>query len=168
VSFAVDRPSLAQPEQALALLLQQETGPADFSGRRGDSGRVRELAEEARRFVQQVADMLRCYAQIETLQNHVLLARTTFQWSGDAVTASLPALRPDQIALHRRAVAAVLRTRMGWIRLAVHFTLSALMLGAGLLSGNPLLAAGGVWKFFKDVLAEWRQLQAPAPIMLTA
>jgi hypothetical protein len=143
-------------------------GPVDFSGQRGVSGRVRELAEEARRFVQQVEDMLRCYAQIETSQDQVLLARTTFQWSGDAFTVSHPALRPDQIALHRRVVAAVLRTRMGWIRLAVHLAQSALMLGAGLLSGNPLLAVGGVWKFFKDVLAEWRQLHASAPIMLPA
>ena len=160
--FATNSRSQAQPEQELALLLMQVKGSVSFSGSRDVVDQVRELADEARRFVRQVEDALRCYAQIETFQDGVLLARTSFEWTGDAHTTSRRDLRPDQLALHRRSVDVALQTRTGWIRLATHFALSVLMLGAGLLSANPVLVVGGIWKFFKDVLAEWQKLQIPA------
>ena len=158
--FAINSRSQAQPEQELALLLMQVEGPVSFSGRQNVLVQVRELAEEARRFVQQVEDALRCYAQIETFQDGVLLARTSFSWTGDVHATSSRVLRPDQVVLHRRSVDAALQTRIGWIRLATHFAQSVLLVSAGLLSANPVLIVGGFWKFFKDVLAEWQQLQA--------
>jgi hypothetical protein len=39
------------------------------------------------------------------------------------------------------------------------------MLAGGILTGNPLLAAGGAWKFYKDVLAEWQKLQDHAAVL---
>lgn len=158
--FAINSRSQAQPEQELALLLMQVEAPASFSGSQNKFVQVRELAEEARRFVQQVEDTLRCYAQIETFQDGVLLARTRFDWTGDAHATSSRVLRRDQVALHSRSVDVALQTRIGWIRLATHFAQSVLLVSAGLLSANPVLIVGGFWKFFKDVLAEWQELQA--------
>jgi hypothetical protein len=155
-SFAVESFSMRQPERELTLLLTAAQAPVSFGGHGSLFSEVRKLAAEARGFVAQVWEIPRYYAEVETVQDGVLLARTGLSWLGDARALGQRTLRDDQVELHRRALALALQSRIGWIRLATQTALSIVLLGAGLATANPILVAGGAWKFIRDVLAEWR------------
>ncbi len=162
-SFALDSAALPEPERELAILLgEARTSASSFAVEDKMAG-IRQLAGEAGRFLEQVQETLRHYAQVETVQEGVLLARTTVGWLGDVQSEALRAIRPDQAALHRRSVALALETRASWIRVVAQMGQGVLLLGGGVISANPLMAAAGAWKFIRSILAEWQRLKAAAP-----
>lgn len=168
VSFAapIDQsPEFVQPEQDLATALQRLTVPVSY----GLFDRKKQEEQEAdleatsqwRRFLEQVREMIANYARVETEIAGMPIGQTAVSWTGDFRTIWTPAVGVDDMTLHRRNVEVTLQWRLG----TMHFVG---VVGAGAANvavklgvpGGQLLALPAVWNFVKDVLREWRKLQA--------
>lgn len=168
VSFAAPidlPPEFVQPEQTLAAALQRLTAPVSydvFDRKQQEEQQVDlEATGQWRQFLEQVREMIAHYARVETEVAGVPIGQTAVDWTGDFRTIWTPAVTSDDMNLHRRNVVVTLQWRLGTLRfvgvVGAGAANVALKLG---IPGGQLLALPAVWNFVKDVLKEWRKLQA--------
>jgi hypothetical protein len=168
VSFAapIDQPpEFVQPEQNLEAALQRLTSPVSyglFDRKKQDEQEADlEAASEWRRFLEQVREMIAHYARVETEIAGTAIGQTAVSWTGDFRTIWTPAVSRDDMHLHRRNVDVTLQWRLGTMRFVGVVGAGAANVAVKLgVPGGQLLALPAVWNFVKDVLKEWRKLQA--------
>ena len=168
VSFAapIDQaPEFVQPEQDLQAALQRLPAPVSY----GLFDRKRQEEQEAdleatsqwRQFLEQVRDMIASYARVETDIAGSPIGQTAIGWTGDFRTIWTPAVNAADMNLHRRNVEVTLQWRLGTLRFVGVVGAGAANVAVKLgVPGGQLLALPAVWNFVKDVLKEWRKLQA--------
>ncbi len=168
VSFAApldQPPEFVAPEQALDAALQRLTAPAAYGlfdrKQQQEQEADLEAAGEWRKFLEQVRGMMANYARVETDLAGNRIGQTAVSWTGDFRTFWSPAVSIADMNLHRRNVDVTLQWRLGTMRFVG-------VVGAGVanvavrlgIPGGQLLALPAVWNFVRDVLKEWRTLQA--------
>jgi len=120
-----------------------------------------EATSQWRHFMEQVREMIANYARVETEIAGSPIGQTAISWTGDFRTIWTPAVTIADMNLHRHNVDVTLQWRLGTMRfvgvVGAGAANVALKLG---VPGGQLLALPAVWNFVKDVLAEWRKLQA--------
>jgi hypothetical protein len=168
VSFTVpfhQPPEFVAPEQALDAALQRLTAPVSY----GWLDRKQQAAQEAdleatsrwHQFLEQAREMMTNYARVETAMAGVLIGRTAVGWTGDFRTFWTPTVTGDDMQVHRHNVDLTLQWRLGTLRMVGVVGAGAANIAVKLgLPGGQLLAIPAVWNFVKDVLKEWRKLQA--------
>ncbi len=108
-----------------------------------------------------VREMIANYARVETAIAGNSIGQTAVSWTGDFRTIWIPAITPADMNLHRYNVAVTLQWRLGTMRFVGVVGAGAANVAIKLgVPGGQLLALPAVWNFVKDVLAEWRKLQA--------
>ncbi len=168
VSFAapIDQPpEFVQPTQTLEVALQRLTTPVSYGlfDRKQQAGQEadREATSQWRRFLEQVREMIANYARVETAIASAPIGRTAVGWTGDFRTIWTPTVTIDDMNLHCHNVAVTLQWRLGTMRFVGVVGAGAANIAVKLgVPGGQLLALPAVWNFVKDVLAEWRKLQA--------
>jgi hypothetical protein len=168
VSFAapIDQPpEFVQPEQNLAAALQRLTEPVSYGlfdrKKQAEQGGDLEATSQWRRFLEQVREMMAHYARVETAIAGAPIGRTAVGWTGDFRTIWTPTVTVDDMNLHQHNVAVTLQWRLGTMRFVGVVGAGAANIAVKLgVPGGQLLALPAVWNFVKDVLAEWRKLQA--------
>ena len=168
VSFAtpIDQPpEFVQPEQNLEAALQRLTAPVSYGlfDRKKQEKQESDLeaASQWRQFLEQVREMIAHYARVETEIAGNPIGQTAVSWTGDFRTIWTPAVTVADMNLHRRNVAVTLQWRLGTMRFVGVVGAGAANVAIKLgVPGGQLLALPAVWNFVKDVLKEWRQLQA--------
>jgi hypothetical protein len=168
VSFAtpIDQPlEFVQPEQNLAAALQHLTAPVSYGlfdrKKQEEQETDLEATSQWRRFLEQVREMLANYARVETAIAGAPIGRTAVDWTGDFRTIWIPTVTVDDMNLHCHNVAVTLQWRLGTLRFVGVVGAGAANVAAKLgIPGGQLLALPAVWNFVKDVLKEWRKLQA--------
>jgi hypothetical protein len=168
VSFAapIDQPpEFVQPEQNLEAAMQRITAPVSYGlfDRKQQAEQESDLdaTNQWRQFLEQVREMIANYARVETEIAGNPIGQTAVSWTGDFRTIWTPAVTAADMNLHRRNVDVTLQWRLGTLRFVG-------VVGAGAANvaikvgvpGGQLLALPAVWNFVKDVLKEWRKLQA--------
>ena len=114
-----------------------------------------------RSLLDQVRDLIAHYARVETEVGGALIGHTTVGWTGDFNTLWLPAVSPSSMNLHRQSVQLALASRLGLICLIGVVSTGAAGIAAKLtLPGGQLLVLPAIWKFVREVLAEWRKWKA--------
>jgi len=108
------------------------------------------------RALQQVADLARGRARIETHVQGALVARTITTLSGDTEIWIAPRLELSGALLHARSVTVAVRTRDAWARVLAFVVSSAGRIAALGLPAAGLSALPAVWRFVRDVLREAR------------
>ena len=168
VSFAApldQPPEFIAPEQALDAALQRLTAPISY----GLFDRKQQQEQEAdleatsdwRKFLEQVREMIANYARVETDLAGNQIGETAVSWTGDFSTIWNPAVSVADMNLHRRNVDVTLQWRLGTMRFVGVVGAGAANVAVKLgIPGGQLLALPAVWNFVKDVLKEWRTLQA--------
>jgi len=168
VSFAapIDQPlEFVQPEQNLEAALQRLTAPVSY----GLFDRKKQEAQESdleatsqwRQFLEQVREMIANYARVETGIAGNPIGQTAISWTGDFRTIWTPEITVADMALHRHNVDVTLQWRLGTMRFVGVVGAGAANVAIKLgVPGGQLLAVPAVWSFVKDVLKEWRKLQA--------
>lgn len=168
VSFAapIDQPpEFVTPEQSLDAALQRLTAPVSY----GLFNRKQQAEQEAdleatsqwHKFLEQVREMIANYARVETQIAGTPIGRTAVGWTGDFRTFWTPAVTVADMQVHRHNVDLTLQWRLGTLRMVGVVGAGAANVAVKLgLPGGQLLAIPAVWNFVKDVLAEWRKLQA--------
>jgi len=168
VSFAapIDQlPEFVAPEQSLDVALQRLTAPVSY----GLFDRKKQAEQEAdleatsqwHKFLEQVREMIANYARVETQIGGMPIGRTAVGWTGDFRTFWTPHVTAAEMLVHRRTVAMTLQWRLGTLRMVGVVGAGAANVAVKLgVPGGQLLAIPAVWNFVKDVLAEWRKLQA--------
>jgi hypothetical protein len=120
-----------------------------------------EATSQWRKFLEQVREMMANYARVETAIAGTPFGSTAVSWTGDFRTIWTPAVTPDDMNLHRRNVVVTLQWRLGMLRFVGVVGAGAANVAVRLgVPGGQLLALPAVWNFVKDVLKEWRKLQA--------
>jgi hypothetical protein len=105
--------------------------------------------------------MMANYARVETEIAGTLIGQTAVTWTGDFRTIWTAAAGPEDMRLHYRNVDVTLQWRLGTMRFVGVVCAGAANVAVKLgVPGGQLLALPAVWNFVKDVLAEWRKLQA--------
>ncbi|CAG0931860.1 hypothetical protein TFLX_02324 [Thermoflexales bacterium] len=168
VSFAApldQPPEFVQPTQTLEAALQRLMEPVSYGlfDRRKQAEQEGDLeaTSQWRRFLEQVREMMAHYAHVETAIAGVPIGRTAVGWMGDFRTTWIPTVTSDDMALHRHNVAVTLQWRRGTLRFVGVVGAGAANIAVKLgMPGGQWLALPAVWNFVKDVLAEWRKLQA--------
>ena len=168
VSFAapIDQPpEFVQPEQSLEAALQRMTAPVAYGlfdrKKQEEQESDLEATSQWRQFLEQVREMIANYARVETEIARNPIGQTAVSWTGDFRTIWTPAVSVDEMALHRRNVAVTLQWRLGTLRFVGVVGAGAANVAVKLgLPGGQLLALPAVWNFVKEVLKEWRKLQA--------
>jgi len=156
-SFA---PDLPQPERDLAAWAQVMSGGRSFFPGEDWLKGWQETVQQAQAFVQQVQRALAYYAWVETSADDERVARTVVQWQGGVATEWRAGQDRQRAALHQRAVALAVDTRLAWVRAFLLAAQGAAILAAALgTPGGPLLALPATVKFVRQVLAEVRHAQ---------
>jgi hypothetical protein len=112
------------------------------------------------RALEQIGDLARGRARIETRIEGAVIAHSLMTLSGDTELCAIPGLSASGAKLHARSVAVALRTRHAWARILALVVrgcgrILALGLPAGGLAALPL-----VWGFVRDLLRELRNARA--------
>ena len=100
------------------------------------------------------------FAWVETATSDKTLARTTIDWSGDAVTVWDAAISEAQIELHRRTLRFATHSRA--LKMQMVMTIAG---GAGKLSalmatpGGAVLALPVVYKYVRQIMDQVKQYQ---------
>jgi hypothetical protein len=168
VSFAapIDQPpEFAQPEQNLEAALQRLTAPISYGlfdrNKQEEQESDLEATSQWRKFMDQVRKMIATYARVETEIAGTPIGQTAVSWTGDFRTVWTPALSGEEMQLHYHNVDVTLQWRLGTMRFVGVVGAGAANIAVKLgLPGGQLLALPAVWNFVKDVLREWRKLQA--------
>jgi hypothetical protein len=168
VSFAAppDRPpEFIAPEQSLETALQRLTTPVSYGlfdrKQQQEQAADLEATSQWRKFLEQVRDMIANYARVETAIAGTPIGRTAVGWTGDFRTTWIPTVTAADMQVHHHNVAVTLQWRLGALRFVGVVGAGAANVAIKLgVPGGQLLAIPAVWNFVKDVLAEWRKLQA--------
>ena len=105
--------------------------------------------------------MMANYARVETEIAGNPIGQTAVSWTGDFRTIWMPAVTITDMDLHRHHVDVTLQWRLGTMRFVGVVGAGAANVAIKLgVPGGQLLALPAVWNYVKDVLAEWRKLQA--------
>jgi hypothetical protein len=168
VSFAtpIDQPpEFVQPEQVLEAALQRMTMPVSYGlfdhKQQAEQQSDLEATSRWRQFMDQVRGMIANYARVETEVANVPIGQTAIGWTGNFSTTWTPVASLDDMTLHRHHVAVTLQWRLGTIRFVGVVVAGAANIAVKLgVPGGQLLALPAVYNFVKDVMAEWRKLQA--------
>jgi hypothetical protein len=168
VSFAapIDQPpEFVQPEQDLEAALQRLTAPVSYGlfdrKKLAEQEADLEATSEWRQFLEQVREMIANYARVATEIVGNPIGQTAVSWTGDFRTIWTPAVTVADMNLHRRNVEVTLQWRLGTMRFVGVVGAGAANVAVKLgVPGGQLLALPAVWNFVKDVLQEWRKLQA--------
>jgi hypothetical protein len=168
VSFAapIDQPpEFVAPEQSLDAALQRLTAPVSY----GLFDRKQQQEQEAdleatsqwHKFLEEAREMIANYARVETAIAGTPIGQTAVGWTGDFRTIWTPAVTAADMQVHRHNVDLALQWRLGTLRMVGVVGAGAANIAVKLaLPGGQLLAIPAVWNFVKDVLQEWRKLQA--------
>jgi hypothetical protein len=168
VSFAapIDQPpEFVQPEQDLAAALQRLTAPVSYGlfdrKQQAEQEADLETASQWRQFLAQAREMMANYARVETEVAGNPIGQTAVSWTGDFRTVWASAITVDDMQLHRHNVDVTLQWRRGTLSFVGVVSAGAVNVAVKLgVPGGQLLALPAVWNFVKDVLKEWRKLQA--------
>jgi hypothetical protein len=168
VSFAapIDQPpEFVQPEQNLEAALQRMTAPVSYGlfdrKKQEEQESDLEATRDWRQFLEQVREMIAHYARVETDIAGNPIGQTAVSWTGDFRTIWTPAISVADMNLHRYNVDVTLQWRLGTMRFVGVVGAGAANVAIKLgVPGGQLLALPAVWNFVKDVLKEWRKLQA--------
>jgi len=168
VSFAapIDQPpAFVQPEQTLEAALQRISAPVSYGlfdrKKQEEQESDLEATSQWRQFLEQVREMIAHYARVETEVAGAPIGQTAVSWTGDFRTIWTPAVTVADMNLHRHNVAVTLQWRLGTMRFVGVVGAGAANVAMKLgVPGGQLLALPAVWNFVKDVLKEWRKLQA--------
>ncbi len=168
VSFAAPSevaPEFVTPELELDAALQRLSAPVSYGlfDRKQQAGQEADLeaTSQWRKFLDQVRDMVTSYARVQTEIAGLPIGQTSVGWTGDFRTTWTPILTSADMTLHYHNLTATLQWRLGTMRLVGVVGAGAANIAARLaIPGGQLLALPAVWNFVKDVLAEWRKLQA--------
>jgi hypothetical protein len=168
VSFAapIDRPpEFVQPEQNLEAALQRLTAPVSYGlfdrKKQEEQESDLEATRDWRQFLEQVREMIANYARVETEIAGTPIGQTAVSWTGDFRTIWIPAISAADMQLHHHNLAVTLQWRLGTLRFVGVVGAGAANIAVKLgVPGGQLLALPAVWNFVKDVLKEWRKLQA--------
>jgi hypothetical protein len=161
LSFAVSDPpppEFEQPERDLQAALQRVQMPSFAADTEQDRSDL-EAAGQWRKLLDQIRDTISRYAHVETAIGDSPIGRTIIGWTGDFRTIWTPAVTLAGMEVHRQNVDVTLQWRLGTIRFVgvVGAGAANIALKAGVAQ---LLVLPAVWNFVKDVLKEWRKLQA--------
>jgi hypothetical protein len=168
VSFAapIDQPpEFVQPEQNLEAALQRLAAPVSYGlfdrKKHEEQEADLEATSQWRQFLEQVREMIANYARVETEIAGIPIGQTAVSWTGDFRTIWTPAIGAADMNLHRHNVEVTLQWRLGTMRFVGVVGAGAANVAVKLgVPGGQLLALPAVWNFVKDVLKEWRKLQA--------
>ncbi len=168
ISFAaplIQPPEFVRPEQDLEAALQRLTSPISYGlfDRKSQAEQQSDLeaTSQWRQFLEQVREMVVNYARVETAIAGAPIGRTAVDWTGDFRTIWFPTVTAADMALHHHNVAVTLQWRLGTLRFVGVVGAGAANVAVKLgVPGGQLLALPAVWNFVKNVLAEWRKLQA--------
>jgi hypothetical protein len=168
VSFAspIDQPQeFVQPEQSLEAALQHLTAPVSYGlfdrKQQAEQESDLEATGQWRQFLEQVREMIANYARVETTLAGNPIGQTAVSWTGDFRTIWTPAVTVEDMNLHHRNVDVTLQWRLGTLRFVGVVGAGAANVAIKLgVPGAQLLALPAVWNFVKEVLKEWRKLQA--------
>ena len=117
------------------------------------------------RTLDQIADLARGHARIETRLEGALVAHSLMTLSGDTELWIARRLSVAGAQLHARSVAVAVRTRHAWARILTLVARGCARIIALGLPGASLTALPMVWRFVRDVLREvrgWRAATRPA------
>jgi hypothetical protein len=168
VSFAAPSevaPEFIAPEAELEAAIRRMSEPVSY----GLFDRKKQAEQEAdlestsqwRKFLDQVRDMVVNYARVQTEVAGLPIGQTAVDWTGDFHTIWTPVATSADMMLHYHNITATLQWRLGTMRLVGVVSAGAANIAVKLgVPGGQLLALPAVWNFVKDVLAEWRKLQA--------
>ena len=168
VSFAAPSgiaPEFVAPELELDAAIQRMTEPVSYGlldrFKRKDQEGDLEATSQWRKFMDQVRDMVTNYARVQTEVANNPIGQTAVDWTGDFRTVWTPDVTSAEMTLHYRNITGTLQYRLGTLRLVGVVGAGAANIAVKLASPvGPLLALPAVYNFVKDVLAEWRKLQA--------
>ena len=158
-------PEFVSPELELDAAIQRMTEPASYGlldrWKKKEQEDDLEAAGQWRGFLDQVRDKVMNYARVQTeIANHPI-GWTAVDWTGDFRTVWTPTVTVAEMALHFRNITGTLQHRLGTLRFVGVVGAGAANIAVKLaVPGGQLLALPAVWKYVKDVLAEWRKLQA--------
>jgi hypothetical protein len=154
-----------QPEQDLAAALQRLTAPVSYGlfdrKQQAEQEADLETASQWRQFLAQAREMIANYARVETEVAGNSIGQTAVSWTGDFSTIWASAVTVDDMTLHCHNLDVTLQWRRGTLRFVGVVSAGAVNVAVKLgVPGGQLLALPAVWNFVKDVLKEWRKLQA--------
>lgn len=120
-----------------------------------------EASSQWRGFLDQVRDKVMNYARVGTTVDGAPLGSTAVSWAGDFKTVWVPSVTAADMQLHYQNVNFALASRLALMRLVGVVGAGAANIAVKLtVPGGQLLVLPAVWKFVRDVMAEWRNLQA--------
>jgi hypothetical protein len=95
---------------------------------------------------------------VESEMEGRFLGRTAASWTGDMDTVWPEDVRPDQAALHQRALTLALASRDTMIRTVIIVASCAAKLSMAMATpGGAILALPAVWDFINRVMAEGKK-----------
>lgn len=139
------------------------TGPEGVSfGIIEDAGAVLGQAKEKfTALLEQVNHEMLHFARVETKIAGQLIARTEVGWSGDATTIWHNLTSAEQMALHRRTLVIVSRTRHLRLRLLFTVTGGAAKMAASMAApGGAVLALPAMYRYVTTILEQVKQIQS--------
>jgi hypothetical protein len=168
VSFAapIDQPpEFVMPEQSLEAALQRLAAPVSYGwfDRKPSFEQQADLDATSRwrQFLEEAREMMTQYARVETAIVGVPIGQTAVGWTGDFRTIWTPSVTAADMQVHRHNVDLTLQWRLGTLRMVGVVGVGAANIAVKLgVPGGQLLVLPAVWNFVKDVLKEWRTLQA--------
>ena len=135
----------------------QTTSDMPSFGQDDDQGRGwrQHASEELSRFLETVKRWCDPTARVETTADERLLAHSVVNWTGDLKTVCRADLAADQVALHERAVALVVRSRISVLRTVGTAARGVSEVAARLaLPGGAILALPALWRFVNRLVGE--------------
>jgi hypothetical protein len=168
VSFAapIDQPpEFVVPEQSLDAALQRLATPVSYGlfdrKKQAEQEDDFEATSQWHQFLEQARAMITNYARVETAIVGVPIGQTAVGWTGDFRTIWTPSVTAAGMQVHRHNVDLTLQWRLGTLRMVGVVGAGAANIAVKLaVPGGQLLVIPAVWNFVKDVLKEWRKLQA--------
>jgi hypothetical protein len=151
--------TLLQPEAELSDMLRELQEPSVSFGLGEQVSRGwRQAAQQFQALVDQCLQVVAHYAWIETYVGEQLLGQTAMSWTGNTETAWRVGLDSAQIALHQRALALTLASRITLIHMFILAARGAVTLSILLtIPVGPLLVLPAAWKFINQVVEEYRE-----------
>jgi hypothetical protein len=157
LSFGVDRAEIspAKPEAQLLKALteiREGRGAMSFSPGEDRANWWTQGAPRIEAFVRRGLQFIVHYAWVESEMEGRLLGRTAVSWTGDMDTVWPEDVRPDQAALHQRALALALASRDTMIRTVIIAARGAAKLSMAMATpGGAIVALPAVWDFINRV-----------------
>ena len=168
VAFAAPgevEPEFVTPELELDAAIRHMTEPVSYGlldrWKKKEQEDDLEATSQWRKFLDQARELVMNYARVQTEVAGIPIGQTAVDWTGDFRTIWTPTVTSTDMALHYRNITGTLQYRLGTLRLVGVVGAGAANIAVKLaVPGGQLLALPAVWNFVKDVLAEWRKLQA--------